>query len=425
MMNWHRYKLEEVISDFIDYRGKTPPKVSSGIPLITAKVVKAGVINEPNEFVPEAIYDKWMTRGIPEYGDVLLTTEAPLGEVAQLNFKHKVVVGQRLITLRGKKNLLDNTFLKYSLQTKEMQARLEAVATGTTVMGIKSAELKKVEIELPDLPTQRRISEILSALDDKIELNRRIIQTLEQMAQTLFRQYFVDGIDEENLPEGWQKIPIGEIIEFAIGGDWGKEILDEQHTVQSTIIRGTDLSSIANGKFNTAPVRFIKEKNFNKRQLHDGDIIFEISGGSSDQPTGRSMRISNKIIKSLNENVIPASFCRLIRPKSSEISFYLSIYLQILYQEGGTWEYQNQSTGISNFQFTYFTAKELITFPTDIKYLKDFAELVRPIYQKLENNILEINKLTQLRDTLLPKLMSGEIDVMQSKQTEQHGPILS
>lgn len=117
MLNWNTYKLEEVISDFIDYRGKTPPKVSSGIPLITAKVVKGGTINEPNEFVPEAIYDQWMTRGIPEYGDVLLTTEAPLGEVAQLNFKHKVVVGQRLITLRGKKAILDNTFLNYSLQT--------------------------------------------------------------------------------------------------------------------------------------------------------------------------------------------------------------------------------------------------------------------------------------------------------------------
>ena len=217
MMFWKTYKLAEVISDFIDYRGKTPPKVTSGIPLITAKVVKGGVVQEPNEFVPEYIYEKWMTRGIPEFGDVLLTTEAPLGEVAQLNFKQRVIVGQRLITLRGKNDILDNTFLRYSLQTKEMQARLEAVATGTTVIGIKSAELKKVEIELPDLPTQRRIAEILSVLDDKIELNRRINQTLEQTAQALFRQHFVEGVDEENLPEGWQLGRLRDVIDVSHG----------------------------------------------------------------------------------------------------------------------------------------------------------------------------------------------------------------
>jgi type I restriction enzyme S subunit len=73
--------------------------------------VKDGVVNKPNEFVPESIYDSWMTRGIPELGDVFLTTEAPLGEVAQLKIKGRIVVGQRLITLRGKKGILDNTFL--------------------------------------------------------------------------------------------------------------------------------------------------------------------------------------------------------------------------------------------------------------------------------------------------------------------------
>mgnify|MGYP001585927559 CR=1 FL=1 len=113
---WKEYKLKEVIEKFIDYRGKTPPKTDSGIPLITAKIVKDGRILEPNEFIAEEYYKQWMTRGYPEINDVILTTEAPLGEVALLK-SEKVALAQRIITLRGEKELCDNVFLKYYLQS--------------------------------------------------------------------------------------------------------------------------------------------------------------------------------------------------------------------------------------------------------------------------------------------------------------------
>src|SRR5262249_48873718 len=103
--DWHNLTLEEAMASVIDYRRKAPRKVSSGVPLITAKVVKGGRIETPDEFIAEEDYDEWMRRGLPQRGDVLVTTEAPLGEVAQVG-SERVALAQRLICLRGKPGLL-------------------------------------------------------------------------------------------------------------------------------------------------------------------------------------------------------------------------------------------------------------------------------------------------------------------------------
>ena len=185
MEEWKEYKLIDVLDALIDYRGKTPKKVEKGIPLITAKIVKNGRINTPNEFLAEEDYDNWMVRGFPNAGDVVLTTEAPLGEVAQLD-ERKVALAQRIVTLRGKKNILDNTYLKYYLLSIIGQSRLKARETGTTVTGIKQSELREVLVTCPPFKTQQIIAKILSSLDDKIEVNRRINEQLEELAHALF-----------------------------------------------------------------------------------------------------------------------------------------------------------------------------------------------------------------------------------------------
>ena len=188
---WVYRRLEDCMESIIDYRGKTPRKTSSGIPLITAKVVKRERIETPTEFIALDHYASWMRRGMPQSGDVLITTEAPLGEVAQLQ-KQRVALAQRLILLRGKSNILDNRFLRFLLQSDEVQVQLRARATGTTVLGIKQKELRQIEFSLPPIPEQRTIAHILGTLDDKIELNRRMNATLEAMARALFRSWFVD-----------------------------------------------------------------------------------------------------------------------------------------------------------------------------------------------------------------------------------------
>ena len=175
--NWQEVKLGDVCL-FIDYRGKTPRKTTSGIPLITAKIVKNGRINEATEFISHEEYKARMTRGLPNIGDILITTEAPMGEVAELK-NDKVAIGQRIITLRPQKNILNNRYLKYFLQSNIGQNQLRARESGTTVTGIKSAELKQISIYLPPLEVQKKIAGVLGALDDKIELNNKVNNNLE------------------------------------------------------------------------------------------------------------------------------------------------------------------------------------------------------------------------------------------------------
>ena len=183
--------LEECLDALIDYRGKTPVKTESGIPLITAKIIKGGRIETPTEFIARDNYDAWMRRGIPKSGDVVLTVEAPLGEVAQLGHE-TVALAQRVVTLRGKVDVLDSTYLLYLLQTDEMQSKLKARATGTTVLGIKQSELRKVELQLPPIAMQVSAAATLKALDDRIALLRETNATLEAIAQAMFKSWFVD-----------------------------------------------------------------------------------------------------------------------------------------------------------------------------------------------------------------------------------------
>lgn len=120
MSDWRVFQLEDCMDAIIDYRGKSPNKTTSGVPLITAKVIKNGRIEQPDEFIAEEDYEAWMSRGLPRAGDVVMTTEAPLGEVAQLDGR-KVALAQRIITLRGKQGVLDQDFLKYLLQSQQVQ----------------------------------------------------------------------------------------------------------------------------------------------------------------------------------------------------------------------------------------------------------------------------------------------------------------
>ncbi len=189
--NWQQKTLEDCMEAIIDYRGKTPEKTSFGIPLITAKIVKDGQINNIQEYIAIKDYDSWMRRGLPEPGDIVMTTEAPLGEIAQLD-NRKVALGQRLITLRGNPTILNNNYLKFLMQSFFVQNQLHERATGTTVLGIKQSELRKINLVIPPLSEQKAIAHILSSLDDKIELNRQMNETLEAMAKAIFKSWFVD-----------------------------------------------------------------------------------------------------------------------------------------------------------------------------------------------------------------------------------------
>ncbi len=286
---------------------------------------------------------------------------------------------------------------------------------------------------LPPLDEQRRIAGILGAFDDQIEVLRQQNRTLEAMARALFRHWFVDfefpsdgsgGVPEGQpyrssggrmkdsalgeIPEGWEVGTPSSLIADSFGGDWGEESLSEEYNSHSAVIRGTDFDQIKGGKIDKVPLRYLKEKSFKMKSLSPNDVIIEISGGSKDQPTGRTLRITEEILRILGGSVVAASFCRTIRFKSVEASTFFSVMMAILYYEGGTWEYQNQSTGISNFKFPHFISNHEITLPsTDL--LQHYYHIVTNSLARVDLNVLRLNRLSKTRDTLLPRLMSGEL----------------
>ena len=177
-MKYNVLKMEDALEALIDYRGKTPEKAEEGIDTLSAKSVKDGYIDYSLCYqISAEEYKRFMVRGFPQIGDILLTTEAPLGLVARLD-RNDVAIAQRLLTLRGKKGVLDNDYLMYYLQSPKGQAALTARATGTTVTGIKQAEFRKIELELPDYDYQVKVSGIIRAIDEKIALNKKINNNL-------------------------------------------------------------------------------------------------------------------------------------------------------------------------------------------------------------------------------------------------------
>lgn len=164
--DWRVDRVEAVLSRIIDYRGKTPEKTVSGIPLITARNVRMGYIEaEPREFIAESDYNTWMTRGIQNAGDILFTTEAPLGNVAQVPPGDRTAFAQRVIILQPS-DQIRATFLAYRLMTEPTQRAISRLASGSTALGIKQSEFRKIWIGFPaDKGEQGRIELKLDAMD--------------------------------------------------------------------------------------------------------------------------------------------------------------------------------------------------------------------------------------------------------------------
>jgi type I restriction enzyme S subunit len=227
-------------------------------------------------------------------------------------------------------------------------------------------------------------------------------------------QHFPDHLDDEGKPEGWECLPFGSLLESTIGGDWGKDTPEDDHSDVISIIRGTDFPDVSSGGIGKVPTRYTTAKKLTSRQLQPGDIVLEISGGSPTQPTGRSILISQAILERFGNAVVCASFCRRFRPKNTELGVLAFMHLQNLYAAGGTWEYQNQSTGIANFQTSRFVESEMIAMPSEKALLSAFTAQVKPLLEKISNN--ENLALVKLRDTLLPKLISGELRIADAER---------
>ena len=417
------FPLEDCLEALIDYRGKTPEKTDSGIPLITAKIIKSGRIEKATEFIATDNYDAWMRRGIPKVGDVVLTVEAPLGEVAQLG-PGKVALAQRVVTLRGKSGFLDNTYLLYLFQTEEMQDQLKTRATGTTVLGIKQSELRKINVRVFPFELQKSAASTLKSLDDRITLLRETNATLEAIAQALFKSWFVDfdpvhakqqglapeGMDEATaalfpdsfeeselglVPKGWRVGTVGEISIVGIGKtpprkepQWFSENPDD--------VRWVSIRDMGNsGAFISQTNEYLTAasiKLFNVRQVPDKTVLlsFKMTIGRVALTDGEMT--TNEAIAhfKLNEH----------SPLTSEF-----IYLHLKQFDYSSLSSTSSIADAVNSK----TVKNIPILIPNIKALKIFQKSIPHVFSRIKIIQQQIQTLSILRDTLLPRLISGQL----------------
>lgn len=187
---WEERKLSQVTS-YVDYRGKTPEKSSSGIFLLTAKNIKMGYLDYlcSQEYIPENTYNQVMSRGVPQVGDVLITTEAPCGNVAQID-NENIALAQRIIKYRGVEGELDNTYLKYIFLSPKFQYNLSSKSTGGIVKGIRGSVLHELPIDFTSLNEQQKIADCLSSLDAIITAQAEKFEALKAHKKGLMQGLF-------------------------------------------------------------------------------------------------------------------------------------------------------------------------------------------------------------------------------------------
>lgn len=290
--------------------------------------------------------------------------------------------------------------------------------------GLSVGMLSRLKMEMPELPIQRKIAQILSTYDDLIENNTMRIQLLERMAENLYKEWFVrfrfPGHEESTLaksklgsiPSSFKVLSMGEVFDYYIGGGWGNDDYSEAFPISASVIRGADFPKIYNYDISTCPNRFHKVSNYKSRQLADGDIVLEISGGTSEQPVGRAVLITQELIDRFEGGrLICASFCKLIRLKKEMVSPYFFYYwMQYLYNTRIIDRYQLQSTGIINFKFEAFLKKGFVMLPSQ-GLMQAFDKHIIPLHKEINKLAQQNEILARQRDLLLPRLMSGKLEV--------------
>lgn len=405
-MEWKEVTLGEITNLVIDYRGKTPLKLGSswsdsGYRALSAKNIKTGqiVAEDSIRFVDEELYRKWMKDEVKK-GDILITSEAPFGQIYYWDSDEKIVLSQRLFDVRLNDEVC-HKYVYYFMTSHRYQKDLEGRATGTTVTGLRQPELLKSTILLPPLSAQRSISSILSSLDRKIELNNKINADLEEMAQAIFKNWFVDFepfkdgkfVDSElgMIPEGWKVGRLTDIIKLMPGGT--PKTSEPLYWDNGTIPFFSPKD--VNGVYCFATEKHITETGLNKcsSNLYPKDTIFITCRGT----VGKVCLAACDMAMNQSNYAI-----RAIDGYSQYYGFFLvkSVVERLIKKSNGA-------------VFSAITSKDFdeeILIPSQ-KAVEDFTNVIDGFFRRIFTIGTENSRLSLLRDTLLPRLMSGELEV--------------
>lgn len=376
-------KLSDVCEFIVDCPHSTAPDEGKGYPLIrTPNVGKGRLILNGVHRVSEKVYKNRIQRGTPQDDDLIFAREAPAGNVAVVKNGEKVCLGQRTVLLRPDKEKANSDYLAYYLLAPKQQHGLLGTANGATVAHVNLPTIRNLEIILPKIETQHRIANILSAYDNLIENNQKQIKLLEEAAQRLYKEWFVDlrfpGYEDTKIvngvPDGWKKTTIGSII--------GKIPRTKQIKTGDMLPSGS-IPVIDQSRDFIAGYTNDQESLVD---LHTPVIVF-----------GDHTRVLKLIQFPFAKG---ADGTQLIISDCAEMPQYL-LYCSLINVDLSNYHYARH--------FKYLKA-EVILIPTQAIAIA-FKKITKALFVKVQNCRNVIIGLQQARDRLLPKLMNGELEV--------------
>lgn len=410
--------------------GGTPNKQvtrfwEGNIPWISAKSMKQEFISDSELHI--SLEGLKAGSCLANEGDILLLVRGSelFNRIPICYANNQVAFNQDVKAIAASKEILP-LYLFYWLKAKEDYLKAKVESTGIGAGKFDLEFLQNLSIDLPSLDKQQQIVNILHSITRKIENNAAINRNLEEQAKAIFKSWFVDFepfqdgefIDSElgKIPKGWATGTFSSLIDSTISGDWGKETLTGNFTEQVYCIRGTDIPEVKKGNKGKMPFRFILPKNFLSKKLLVGDLVVEISGGSPTQSTGRSAVITQSLLNRYDKGMVCTNFCKALKPKPG-YSMFVSHYWDYLYAMNKFFSYENGTTGIKNLDVNGFIDTEPIIIPPS-SVVSAFSKLCNKCSEQIYANGQENECLQRTRDTLLIKLMSGEIDVSKVERME-------
>ena len=409
MEEWKEYKLGDIDLEVIDGdRGKNYPHqnefLESGFCLfLSAKnVTKSGFSFIENQYISQE-KDSLLNNGKLKRGDIVITTRGTVGNVAIFSDKipyNNIRINSGMLIIRCGKTI-NNFYLYHVLRSELFYNQILSIQSGSAQPQLPKSHFLNMMINLPPLPTQQKIAAILSSLDDKIELNNKINTNLEQQAQALFKNWFVDFEPfGGKMPEGWKEIPLEELCTVVTKGTTPTTLGKKFTEVGINFIKGESI--LDNHTFDLQKISHIDDETnlmLKRSIIQPNDILFTIAG-----TLGR-FAIIDETLTPANTNQAVG----IIRANPKIISPY---YLYSFFI--GNWHndyYTKRIQQAVQANLSLGTIKSLPIIIPDSQNLNKYTALIEPLFKQMKQLENENIKLADLRDTLLPKLMNGKIEV--------------
>lgn len=403
-MKWETYKLKQLCSEIVDCVNKTAP--TSGVPtpykMLRTSDIREGKINLENlNCVTKEVYEKWTRRGKLQKGDVIFTREAPLGEVGLVREEKNYFLGQRLVLFRANDKICDGRFLMYSLLWHDNKQAIISKGVGSTVAHLRVPECENIEIKAPDLDIQHRIADILSAYDDLIENNQKQIKLLEEAARRLYKEWFVDlrfpGHENteivDGVPEGWNWCKLEDAIQ-----------LDPKVTLTKERMKQfIPMSALSTSSMVLDESQFTETTSNSGSKFQNGDTL--LARITPCLENGKTAYVSG--LKS-DEGAVGSTEYIVMRAKT--INSYM-VYL-LARTDDFRQSAINSMSGSDGRQRVKSDKLKMLDYlhPTS-ELVEKFENVEEPIFEKIYRLSKQMQQTKQARDLLLPKLMSGEVEV--------------